>query len=834
MNIEQHEIINFNSRIPLKVFVNKIGHVQNHWHKSIELTMVLEGTLEVKLDSKKYYLNPDDIILFNSNEMHELYSENAVLYTVQISMERHSQIIEPLQNVVFDCNTTTDKNESDFEGLRFAFARLLMENSEISDSVDYKNYSLSYFIVSELLEHFRVDPKENTLLNSNNTKQNERIKRLINYIDDHYAENISLQDVADSEGISTAYLSSFFNKYLGVNFSKYYTEVKLEHALEDLLNSKDSIDIIARRNGFSEQHAFYRAFKSYYKMLPSEYRKQQNNHEDKKKTNINYQLIEPTSYLRHFEKYLHRENEEISNTAKENIKVSVDNIAVNEKGTKLKHTFKKYTAVGQARHLLDADIQKMLIDWQKEIGFEYIKFHGILSDDMKLVTRDKEGKLNFSYTLVDRALDFLLQINLKPLIQFSFMPECMAKIPEKKNFSGAINTSPPKDIKEWDELIENFTHHIINRYGMEEVSKWMFCAWNEPMTSEALFGFKDDEDFFDLYKHTYFIVKNINKNFMFGSTSIIQLESDPDISWIEKYISFMQDNECVPDFINVHYYSDIFAEHATRDATSLGIFGKTGFPKDKDAFGKWIGRVKELYAKKGLKKLPIYMTEWNFTFSHANLLNDTCFKSCYILRNLLINYDRLDSFGYWSLTDLIEEDAIPEKMFHGGMGIYTINGIRKNVFWSFYFANKLGSDLIAADEGYFITKSDNAYQIITYNYVHYGNFFAAGDSFNLTETNRYTPFNMTQNMEMNINLMGMDNGKYKLKEYFINRNNGSLFDEWLKMGAVDLDSEELKFLEGASVPGMHKELLLIEKNSLKYKAVLEPLEIRCAIIQKID
>ncbi len=205
------------------------------------------------------------------------------------------------------------------------------------------------------------------------------------------------------------------------------------------------------------------------------------------------------------------------------------------------------------------------------------------------------------------------------------------------------------------------------------------------------------------------------------------------------------------------------------------------------------------------------------------------------MKNLLKNYDRLASFGYWSLTDLIEENALPDTLFHGGLGIYTSNGLRKNVFYTFYFANMLGDELIATDDSYFITrKTDNSYQIITYNYVHYGNLFASGELFDITETNRYSAFDMSRRLRINIVLDGLANGRYEIREYFVNREHGSAYDIWLNLGGVPLNPKDTDLLRGLCVPGYHKELRLVEKSELSYAAVLDPLEIRFTEIRLIS
>ncbi len=64
---ERHEIIEFSPNIPLKIFMHKLGFVAKHWHKSLELLMVLDGSIEITIDEDHYELKEEDIILINSN-----------------------------------------------------------------------------------------------------------------------------------------------------------------------------------------------------------------------------------------------------------------------------------------------------------------------------------------------------------------------------------------------------------------------------------------------------------------------------------------------------------------------------------------------------------------------------------------------------------------------------------------------------------------------------------------------------------------------------------------------------------------------------------------------
>jgi len=82
--------------------------------------------------------------------------------------------------------------------------------------------------------------------------------------------------------------------------------------------------------------------------------------------------------------------------------------------------------VGRAKELLTKDIQDILLDAVKNIGFKFVNFHGMFNDEMMVVTL-KDGKNFYSFVLLDMVYDFLRQNNLRPIVQFDFMPALLAK-----------------------------------------------------------------------------------------------------------------------------------------------------------------------------------------------------------------------------------------------------------------------------------------------------------------------------------------------------------------------------------------------------------------------
>lgn len=87
-------------------------------------------------------------------------------------------------------------------------------------------------------------------------------------------DNLTLTGIAQREFLTPTYLSAFFEKTMGTTLLAYITKIRLGHAVFDLVNTRSSIETISSRNGFASSRAFSSAFKKYYKMLPSEYRRQ--------------------------------------------------------------------------------------------------------------------------------------------------------------------------------------------------------------------------------------------------------------------------------------------------------------------------------------------------------------------------------------------------------------------------------------------------------------------------------------------------------------------------------------------------------------------------------
>ena len=173
----------------------------------------------------------------------------------------------------------------------------------------------------------------------------------------------------------------------------------------------------------------------------------------------------------------------------------------------LRKPWKNAIATGHASLLLRADLQQQLATLQREIGYGYCRFHGIFHDDMAVVARRKDGSLDFRWAQVDKVLDALQQIGLRPRVELSSMPVALASGPQT-TFDWEFNTTPPRVYAEWGQLVEAFARHSMERYGLDEVAQWYFEVWNEPNIS---FWSGSQADYWRLYDASAFAVKAVSR-----------------------------------------------------------------------------------------------------------------------------------------------------------------------------------------------------------------------------------------------------------------------------------------------------------------------------------
>lgn len=808
-----------------------------HWHPELELFFVLDGTASVHVEHEVFTVVPEDIFLINANDSHSVDGVNAKMLSLRFRMDGLPFSIEKTARR-FNLNSSGKTASSKYNYIRHLIAQFVRSN--LNGEHVYKSLSIVYALYSHLTDNFLAPPLSAV---SSSRRNRERTVAIMQYMEEHYREGLTLTDVAGHFGLSAPYLTSFFEKNTGKTFLTYYNEIRLTHAVDMLLTTKEPIGEIALSNGFSDSRSFLTVFKKKYGTLPSVYRREhayadaESRHPQDSPGESLFldqhaiRLAQGFPNLMKYQRRIGADPTELS-IASDYIKyIDAGSLSFASDGVGLTHNYHRMLCVGSARQFLYREVQDMLIRAQKEIGYSYVKFHGILSDEMMVYT-EKDGQAVHSYALIDKVFDFLISVHIRPLVELAFMPVALAEDPNRLVDFYHFNTSPPKDMNKWINLVTDFTRHCVRRYGLQEVRQWMFCVWNEPDDTVTEFSWHDPQRFYDFYCDTYRAVKAVDDRLMFGTPSLL-LSLSEENGWAGNFFRYLKTTGCRPDFLNVHYYDNTLFDCDSADRhpkvyTSTENMGAS-FPMTADpyAFMKFINSLKFLHKKYHMKTIPIYLTEWNLTISHRDLINDTCFKACYLVKNLLENYDRMESFSYWSLTDFIEELQLPEQLFHGGLGLFTYNGIPKSHYNMFCLLGRLQDELIGKGDGYFITRGERKVVMVAYNYEHFSKLFAEGHRTESDRKNRYATFSKMDSAEFTVTLTDLPGEKCLVKEHFINQANGSSYDAWVKMGSQPLDDpKDMELLKQLSQPGLFLHPENITDHKLSLRVQMAPLEVR--------
>ena len=104
-------------------------------------------------------------------------------------------------------------------------------------------------------------------------RKNEKIREIIDYINQHYAENLTIEKLSELMGYSKTHFMTIFKQHTGTSCTEFIIQARLNAACEELRNSVKPVLEIATNVGFNNLSKFNRQFKHYYDQTPSQYRK---------------------------------------------------------------------------------------------------------------------------------------------------------------------------------------------------------------------------------------------------------------------------------------------------------------------------------------------------------------------------------------------------------------------------------------------------------------------------------------------------------------------------------------------------------------------------------
>lgn len=266
----RHELVLPNDDLPFKLFVfeGKDGSykVSKHWHRSIEIFLVLEGSMDFYINSQKHVLEKGKFILVNSNEVHSIDCPKPNFTLVlQIPRGLFEKYLGDADSLLF--RRSCDKDAQMAALIRRMHEAYESEKPERLFGILSDFFQLMYLLTADyrILEVDEERKKQNMQL--------DRLSHITNYIQVNYREDLTLEGVARIFGFSPAYLSRMFQKYAGINYKTYVLELRTEAGYRLLMNTSMPVGEIALECGFPDSRSFAKSFRRRYGMPPAEYRK---------------------------------------------------------------------------------------------------------------------------------------------------------------------------------------------------------------------------------------------------------------------------------------------------------------------------------------------------------------------------------------------------------------------------------------------------------------------------------------------------------------------------------------------------------------------------------
>jgi len=339
------------------------------------------------------------------------------------------------------------------------------------------------------------------------------------------------------------------------------------------------------------------------------------------------------------------------------------------------HFWEKMFGSGRAILTLRESYRNDLRETRRITGFEYVRFHAIFHDEAGLYDEDKDGHPVYNYSYVDQIYDGLLQNHVRPFVELSFMPKKLSSDPNAVHpFWYKQNVAPPKDWDKWEQLIENFTRHLVDRYGVEEVAQWYFEVWNEP-NIDFWAGNPKEATYYELYDRAARAIKRVSPRLRVGGPSTAQA------AWVDRFLAHCKEKNVPVDFASTHVYGndqaeDVFASHEKISRTHMVC--------------RAVKKVHDQIAASAYPNMPLIWSEFNASYMNEPAVTDSAFMGPWMADTIRQCDGLTEMMSYWTFSDVFEEQGVVKTPFYGGFGLLAERSIPKAAFNDFALLHELG------------------------------------------------------------------------------------------------------------------------------------------------
>lgn len=756
------------NQIPFNITLMKIKNIPMEISNGIVLFLVVEGSINIRVSEDIYNLSSDDIIVINAFEHYSLKSEEKnILLKLDISVEKLENYFGKVYKEKFECNTTKGAtNLLEYQKLREILMHLMQSHFKSEMNITIETNQYFYELLSYLQKNFRKESIYNERLSDN---IDERIVRILKYIKENYYSHLSLKQLADKEYMSYYHLSRIFSRELGVTFTEYVKNIRLNYALEDLQKTNESITKIAINNGFPNLKVFHKIFKETYGMTPGEYRKSNSKliiEKSYKNNKSELEVLKTDDAMQEMAFYLiTKDKEEEVASLEENLTIDISKERV------LKDfSYKKILNIGDFKVCLDKIAQSQIEVLQRELNFNIISFTGLSIEDVE----DNSLVYNREYIFIDQVFDFILSLNFVPLIKL--------KIPRN------IICLYEEGVK-WCNKQFKILYYLINRYGEYNVKNW-YIEWSLNDYE------KNSEENIKIYKYFYYRLKKMLPQIKLGLLTLTS-EDKVEEKNIHNFLKRQNNNKMLPDFYTVHNNIEFLKINNLEEKNEISSYINLIYLKLKEI-------LSSIYKTKS--NVEIFITDWNTLSADKGIIAGTFFRAAIIIENIIDLIGEISGIGFWLNIESKNKD------FHSDdiLSLFFLYRIKRPVYFTVLFLDKLGSRILEKGENYLFTQDKDGFKLLLMNPCYFDPFYSVDANWLRTHT-----------LEIKLCLKNIPKGEYLIKQYDLDKDHGGTYNEWLQVSYNrNIDYEAYEYLEKIVMPKLYVEKVSLLKEKMDINAVM--------------
>ncbi len=264
----EYEIIQHTALRHISIFVNDIRYRNVHFHRELELVLILDGNGTVRIADGEYSAKKDVLFLVNSDESHSFDAGDGHLLclVVQISSGFLRDSVPELRDLMFRSGPVPDKDDMLKERI-LETAVIFLQQGDLYGLRTVAGISDILVRLADTLPHRLMTESEH------NDDRITRMRDWADYIEEHADSGVSLEDLGQKEGLSVSYLSHLFRAYFGIGFQEYLNNVRFERALSLIGDPYLSVYDLALAAGFSDPKYLNDRFRRQFGCTVKHYRK---------------------------------------------------------------------------------------------------------------------------------------------------------------------------------------------------------------------------------------------------------------------------------------------------------------------------------------------------------------------------------------------------------------------------------------------------------------------------------------------------------------------------------------------------------------------------------